>query len=76
MDLDIIATIIQGGAVGLMVLGMGIAYKIAMKLIAVGSALVNNHLNTLTEEVHGLRVEMAAVSQRLLTLINLQRRGE
>ena len=70
MDLDIIATIIQGGAVGLMVLGMGIAYKIAMKLIAVGSNLVNNHLSTLTEEVHGLREEMAKLSERLWALLD------
>ncbi len=74
MNLDIIATIIQGGAVGLMVLGMGIAYKIAMKLIAVGSALVNNHLNTLTEEVHTLRVEISILSGRLLDILNRPQR--
>ncbi len=70
MDLDIIATIIQGGAVGLMVLGMGIAYKIAMRLIGVGQALVGNHLNTLTEEVKGLRVEISTLSGRLLAILD------
>ena len=74
MNLDIIATIIQGGAVGLMVLGMGIAYKIAMKLITVGSGLVTNHLNTLTEEVRGLRLEVAALPERLRAA--LDRRAE
>lgn len=70
MDFDIIATIIQGGAVGLMVLGMGIAYKIAMKLIGVGSSLVTNHLNTLTEEVQGLRYEVATLPEKLATALN------
>ena len=70
MNLDIIATIVQGGAVGLMVLAMLIAYKIAMKLIGVGQNLVTNHLNTLTQEVQGLRYEVATLPDKLATALN------
>ena len=70
MDATGIQTIIQGGAVGLMVLGMVIAAKIALRLIAVGSNLITNHLNTLTEEVQGLRHEVATLPERLATALN------
>lgn len=73
MDLDIVQTIVQGGAVGLLLAFGFLGYKVAVKLIAVGSALVTNHLNTLTEEVHGVREEMATLSERLLILLNQER---
>jgi len=74
VDLDIVQTIVQGGAVGLLLAFGFLGYKVAVKLIAVGSALITNHLNTLTEEVHGVREEMATLSERLWAL--LDRRAE
>ncbi len=70
MSLDILPTIVEGGVVGLMALGMVIAARIAMKLIGVGQDLIGNHLTTLTEEVKGLRVEIATLSGRLLDILN------
>ena len=65
MDLDIVQTIVQGGAVGLLLaFGFG-GYKVAMKIITVGTLLITNHLNTLTEEVHGVREELATLSSDL-----------
>ncbi len=70
MDLDIVQTIVQGGAVGLLLaFGFG-GYKVAMKLIAVGSNLISNHLSTLTEEVKILRSEITILSGRLLDILN------
>ena len=65
MDLDILSTVIQGGAVGLMALSLGIGYKLAMKLIGVAHSLVGNHLTSLTEEVRGVRVELAELTDTL-----------
>ena len=70
MDLDIVQTIVQGGAVGLLLAFGFLGYKVAVKLLTVGQSLLTNHLNTLTEEVHGLRKEMATLSERLLTLLD------
>ena len=70
MDLDILSTVIQGGAVGLMALSLVIAYRLAVKLIGVGQSLVANHLTTLTGEVRGVREEMAALSERLWALLD------
>ncbi len=70
MNLDILSTVIQGGAVGLMALSLLIAYKLAVKLIGVGQALIGNHLTSLTEEVKTLRVEISLLSGRLLDILN------
>ncbi len=70
MNLDILPTIIEGGVVGLMALGMVIAARIAMKLIGVGQALIGNHLTSLTEEVKTLRCEITVLSGRLLDILN------
>ncbi len=65
MDLDIVQTIVQGGAVGLLLaFGFG-GYKVAMKIITVGTLLITNHLSTLTEEVRGVRVELAELTDTL-----------
>lgn len=60
-DTAIIQTVIQGGAVGLMVLGIAAAYKLLKLGIEKGYDLVGNHLNTLTGEVQATRVDMQQV---------------
>jgi len=65
VDLDIIGVVIQGGAVGLLLTFGFLGYKIAMKLINVGQSLITNHLGELTDEVRGVREELARLSERL-----------
>ena len=70
MDLDIIGVIIQGGAVGLLLVFGFFGYKLARLLVTVGQNLIANHLTTLTEEIKGVREEMATLSERLLSLLD------
>jgi hypothetical protein len=65
MNLDILPTIIEGGVVGLMALGMVIAARIAMKLITVGQSLITNHLGELTDEVRGVREALVQLTSDL-----------
>mgnify|MGYP001598282344 CR=1 FL=1 len=55
VSVETIQVIVQGGAVGiLLVFGYG-AYKIANRMIGFVSALVTNHLAELTVEIRQLR---------------------
>ena len=70
MDLDIVQTIVQGGAVGLLLAFGFLGYKIATKIISVGTLLITNHLTDLTDEIASLRVEISLLSGRLLDILN------
>lgn len=64
MDTQLIQIIIQGGAVGiLLVFGYG-AYKIANRVITVAQSLLGNHLNDLTEAIKDIGVKIDKLTNR------------
>lgn len=70
LDPEIIQIIIQSGAVGLMLTTLFLGYKIANKLINVGSLLISNHLTHMTEVMEGVRSSLERLNNTIDSLLN------